>query len=137
MPIFKTLSLSLLLAAALYSPAAYAQVNPQTTKITETPPKSIVIKHPAANDPATFFATSNTFMFEVYKPGNMAKIIAEISKDPNVDVCKEGAVTGDYHQVSLVVKAMKDKMWYAALFKKAGLTMIKVNNNPVVEVDKM
>lgn len=133
----KSLAPLFIFVTFLLAPVVNGQINPQTTKITEPPIKCIVLKHPAANDAATFFATSTAISFEVYKPGNMKKILAELAKDPEVENAKAGTVTGDYHQVTLSVKTTKDKMWYVSLFKKAGLNNIKINNNPVVEVDKM
>ena len=141
MQILKTLSLTLLLASPALSIDATGQVNGKINAIAgdykEMPIKTIVIKHPAANDPATFFSTNTLFSFEVYKPGDMSKIIAAIKQDPDVLECGKGNVTGDYHQVNLSLKTTKDKAWFAALFKKAGLASIKINNNPIVEVAKM
>ena len=137
MQILKTLSLTVLLSLAAMPPGMYAQINSQTTKFTETPARTIIIKHPAANDPATYFAMTTVFTFEVYKPGNIDKIVSQMSKDPGVEMCKVGGVNNEYYQINLVVKSAKDKMWFAALFKKAGLFTIKINNNSPVDIDKM
>ncbi len=137
MEILRTLSLSVLLSVAAVNSNSYAQANPAAIKSAEMSAKTIIIKHPMANDPATFFATNTLITFEIYKPGDIAKAISVMSKDPNVADCKMGAVTGDYYQVNLTVKSLKDKMWYGTLFKKAGLNTIKINNNPIVEVGKM
>lgn len=141
MQILKTLSLSLLLAASVISSNAYGQPN-VATQLTQaqTPDKTLFIKHPGANDVATFFSTNKTFLFEIYKPGtkeDLEKIMNTFKKDSNVESCLEGKVTGDFYAIHVVVKAAKDKMWYASLFKKAGLNMIKINNNPIVDVEKM
>jgi hypothetical protein len=133
MKFFKTLCLSLLLSLTGLN-ATQAQTN---SKSAETPAKTICIKHPMANDVDRFFSNNSAIMFEVYKPGDMVNIMELLKKDSNVKECQAGTVTGDYHQLTLVVKVQKDKAYYAALFKKAGLTTIKINNNPIVAVDKM
>jgi len=137
MQILRTFTLSLLLSAAAINTHSYAQANPAAIKTATMPDKTIIIKHPMANDPATFFATNSLITFEIYKPGDIAKIIAALAKDPDVVDCRMGTVTGDYYQVNLTVKVSKNKMWYGALFKKAGLNTIKINNNPIVDVEKM
>lgn len=133
MKFLKTLCLSLLLSLMGLN-CAQAQTNSTPT---ETPAKTICIKHPMANDVDRFFSNNSAIMFEVYKPGDMVIIMELLKKDNNIKECQAGTVTGDYHQLTLVVKDQKDKAWYAALFKKAGLNTIKINNNPIVTVDKM
>ena len=136
----RTLPVSLLLAIVLISIPVYGKVHTPAMYYAETPARTIVIKHPAANDPATFFSSGTMFAFEVYKAGSadeVAMIIKAMSKDPNVESCTEGRLTGDYKAFMLTLKSAKDKAWFAALFKKAGLNTIKINNNPIVEVEKM
>lgn len=139
MQIFKTLSVSLMLAATLNIADSFAQQNPPPSEknIIDPPSNTIFIKNPAASQPATFFSTSIVLSFEIYKPTEISKIVSTLAKDPNVASCLPGKITGDFQQVSLTVKASKDKMWYAALFKKAGLATIKINNDPIVDIDKM
>jgi hypothetical protein len=118
----------------------YANLKPSFVYFSETPARTIFIKHPAAQNVDGFFSTTTALMFEIYKPGSsedMAKIISALKKDSNVEMCAEGAITGDYHMVNITLKSAKDKAWFAALFKKAGLNNIKINNNPIVEVGKM
>lgn len=135
MQILKTLTLTFFLSTAMFS-VSNAQVNPATV-ITETQPNTVVIKHPAANNPATYFSTSPMFNFEIYKPGDIQKIVAEMAKDPDVQMAKVGGVNGDYYMVNLGLKSIKDKTWFAAFFKKSGIKMVKINTNPPVEVEKL
>jgi|GEM_PF-987221 len=141
MQFLKTLSLSLLLAVAVNRTPVFAQVNGQVNataaKYSETPVKTVIVKNPMANDPATYFATGTVFSFEIFKPGDIAKITSAIKKQAGVESCTLGNVTGDYYQVNIVLKATKNKMWFSEVFKKAGLNTIKINNNPIVEVAKM
>jgi hypothetical protein len=140
MQILRTLSLSLLLTATAVNSNIYGQADATAAKYAQTPDKTVFIKHPAAEDVATFFSTNKTFLFEIFKPGtkeDLAKIIAVFKKDSNVESCTEGTVTSDYYAVHVIVKTAKDKMWYASLFKKAGINTIKINNHPIVEVEKM
>jgi len=141
MQLFKKISLSLLLSASVISSDFHGQVNGQVNATgigyPETPAKTVCIKHPAANNPATFFSTGTVFSFEIYKAGDVEKIVNSIKSDADVASCSKGIVTGDYQQIALVLKTTKDKKWFADLFKKAGLNTIKINNNPIVEVDKM
>jgi hypothetical protein len=36
-----------------------------------------------------------------------------------------------------VLKLNKNKAWFIKSFKKAGLKTIKINNNPIIEIDKI
>lgn len=140
MQILKTLSLSLLLSTVFVSGSLKSHVTSVAGIYSETPAKTICLKNPAAMNTTEFFSSTTTLMFEVYKAGStedMAKIIAAFKKDSNVQDCVEGTVTGDYAAITLVLKAKKDKTWFSGLFKKAGLNTIKINNGPVVAVDKM
>ncbi|MES2680962.1 MAG: hypothetical protein V4635_13805 [Bacteroidota bacterium] len=139
MKMFKILSLSALLTFAAVSTAS-ATSGSVSAFYNETPVKTVVIKHPMANDAAKFFSSSKIVNFEIYKPGSkeeFAKIIASLKKDAAVESVNEGTVNGDYHAVTIVLKSEKNKEWFAAEFKKAGLNTIKMNNNPIVEVEKL
>jgi len=139
MKIFKILSLSLALTAFMLHSASL-QAGTGKAIYSETPAKTIVFKHPLANDANTFFASGTVFNFEVYKAGSkeeVAKIVAALKSDAAVELVNEGTITGDYQAFTLVLKSAKTKAWFAAEFKKAGLNTIKLNNNPVVEVEKM
>jgi hypothetical protein len=140
MQTLKNLSLSLLLCTSVLGTRVYAKSNSMSVNYTETPAKTIIIKHPMASNTTAFFSTNTVFMFEIFKPGSKADltaIIKALSSDANVQACAEGPLTGDYQALTLTLKAAKDKAWFIALFKKAGLNTIKINNNPIVEVDKM
>lgn len=134
--------LSICFVISLFSASVSASVtNPlQNIFSSDLPEKTIVIKHPAAFNVDDFFATNKFLMFEIYKVGsteNLNKVIASFKKNPNVEACEIGPLTGDYQAISISMKSTKDKQWFAELFKKAGLNSIKINNNPVVKVDKM
>jgi hypothetical protein len=139
MKTLKTLYVSLFLAYAGTSTGWSA--NPMfTVRLNETPVKTVVIRHPMADDASKFFSASTVVHFEVYKPGTQqekAAIIAALQKDAVVETVSEGPVVGDYHSITLVLKSVKDKAWFVAAFKKAGLNTIKMNNNPIVNVDKL
>jgi hypothetical protein len=102
-----------------------------------TPNKTIVIKHPGANDVNAFFSSNTVLSFEVYKPGELTPLINALKKDGNVENCTAGTLTGDYQQFTVSLKSAKDKAWFVALFQKAGLGHIKINNKPVTEVGKI
>ncbi|MCC6371163.1 MAG: hypothetical protein IT236_09175, partial [Bacteroidia bacterium] len=104
------------------------------------PAKTIVIKHPAANDTKTFFAGSQVYNFEIYKVGtaeDVNKIISSFLNNKDVATCTAGTVTGDFTAITLTLKSNKDKAWFAAQFKKAGLNTIKINQGEVTPVDKL
>ncbi len=106
----------------------------------ETPAKTICIKSPAADNTNGFFSSTTTLFFEVYKAGNkeeIAAIVKTLSKNSNVRSCSEGLLTGDYQAFTIDLKSTMDKAAFVKLFKSAGLNTIKINNNPVVAVDKM
>lgn len=141
MQLLKTISLSLILAATALCSDTYAQVNGQVNataaSFQETPANTIIIKSPAANDPATFFSTSTIYTIYIYKPGDLSKIVSSFSKNAAVESCTKVTANSDYHELSLTLKATKDKMWFISLFKAAGLNKIKINNNPITELEKM
>ena len=140
MKLVKILSISLLFGATLLNSSVQAKTKPGISIFSETPAKTIIIKHPAAENIDGFFSTTTVLMFEIYKAGSkedLAKIIAALKKNADVESCVEGPLTGDYQAMTLTIKSMKNKQWYADLFKKAGLKNIKINNNAIVEVGKM
>ncbi|MEO6303237.1 MAG: hypothetical protein ABIP51_08690, partial [Bacteroidia bacterium] len=102
--------------------------------------KTVCIKNPAAADAGKFFSEVTVVSFEIYKAGSqdeVAKIAASLKKDAAVESVTEGKATGDYQSMTLVLKSAKNKAWFASEFKKAGLNTVRINNNPIVEVDKM
>lgn len=140
MKIFKTLSLSLMLTGALVSSTVYGKVNSMTVNYAETPAKTVVLKHPAAANTTNYFAAATLITFEVYKVGSTADIenvIQAFQKEAGVESITAGNVTGDYQAFSLSLKTAKNKAWFVATLKKAGLTSIKVNNNAIVSVDQL
>ena len=140
MRFLKTLSLTLVLSTAVLNSMAINGAYALAINYLETPAKTICIKNPAASNPTTFFSTTTVLMFEVYKPGSkeeMDKIVSSLKKDSNVQSCDEGATTGDYHAITLVLKSAKDKAWFVSLFKKAGLNTVKINNNPIIDTEKL
>ncbi len=140
MKLVKILSISLFIGAATMHSSLEAKTNPVISVYSEIPAKTIIIKHPAATNIDGFFSTTTVMMFEIYKAGStedLAKIVAAFKKNADVESCVEGTLTGDYQAMTLTIKSMKSKQWYAELFKKAGLKTIKINNNPIVEVGKM
>ena len=140
MKLSKLLSIALLIGTPVLISNVQAKNGPAVSIYSETPAKTVIIKHPAANNIEGFFSTTTNLMFEVYKAGtkeDLAKIIAAIKKNSNVQDCVEGPLNGDYQAITLTLKEMKNKQWYAELFLKAGLNTIKINNNPIVEVGKM
>jgi hypothetical protein len=140
MKIFKTLSVSFLLAGALVSTSVVGKVNSVVVNYSETPAKTAVIKHPAASNINKYFSEATLFHFEVYKIGSQQDInmvITAFTKDSNVESCTAGVVTGDYQAFDVSVKSAKDKAWFVAKLKKAGVNTIKINNNPVVDIERL
>jgi hypothetical protein len=137
MKIIKTLLISCMLAGAVTTVSA---VNPITVNYNQYPAKTICIKNPQAANANQFFSSSTVLMFEVYKAGSaddLAKILKVLNSDPNVESVSEGPLTGDFQALTISLKSAKNKAWFVALFKKAGLNTIKINNNPVTEIDKI
>ena len=138
MKILKTLSVSFLLGATTVSSAAIDKTNVITVNFSDIPAKTVCIKNPAAADVNKFFSEATTLTFEVYKAGSKAeveKIISSFKKDSNVESAVEGKSTGDFQAITITLKSAKDKAWFATEFKKAGLTTVRINNNPIVEVE--
>ncbi|MCE3229141.1 MAG: hypothetical protein K0S32_3692 [Bacteroidetes bacterium] len=131
---------SLLVACLITVTGTTVSVAKTSIVYNETPAKTICIKNPAAADVNKFFSTSTVMFFEVYKPGSkedFMKILKSFKDDKNVESVSEGNVAGDYHGMTIVLKSAKDKAWFINQFKKAGLGHIKINNNPIVEIEKM
>ncbi|MCW3077304.1 MAG: hypothetical protein JWO32_1913 [Bacteroidetes bacterium] len=132
---------SLIVAGMLVTAGANASETAVAEIIfSETPAKTVCIKHPEAADANKYFSTSTVVMFEVYKAGThgeVAKMIKSLKSDSNVQSVSEGALTGDYQAITLTLKSAKDKSWFISEFKKAGLSHIKINNNPIVEIEKL
>jgi hypothetical protein len=140
MKILKTLSISFLLGAAMINSTASANTNIVAVNFSEIPAKTIFIKNPAAANLNEFFSEVTVLSFEVYKAGSaadVAKIIASFKKSSNIESVTEGKLNGDYQSITLTLKSAKDKAWFSSEFKKAGLNNIRVNNNPIVEVEKL
>lgn len=140
MKILKALSVSFLLGATMLNSTAFAKNTAISVNFSEIPAKTVCIKHPAASDANSFFSQATVVSFEVYKAGSaadVANIITALKKDAAVESVTEGKVTGDYQQITLTLKSAKNKAWFASEFKKAGLNTVRINNNPIVEVDKM
>jgi hypothetical protein len=140
MKLFKILSLSLVLSTTLLSatPPHFLQL---LVAYNEIPARTIILKHPMAADANKYFASGTFFHFEVYKPGSsddVAKILAALKSDPAVESVSLGALTGgDYQAITLTLKTAQNKAWFISEFKKAGLNTIRINNNPVVAIEKI
>jgi hypothetical protein len=136
MKLAKTFALSLFILAmgvAVANPAS----NKAVVKFVDVPVKTVVIKHPEAADANKYFSTATTITFWVYKAGSADEIAQKLKKHSDVASCGAGKLTGDYQEMTVTLKAAKDKAFWASLFKSAGLGHIKINNNEIVEMDKM
>ena len=140
MQILKTLSISFLLSLAMISSPVVGKNNTSSIILADIPVKTVCIKNPAAADANKFFSEVTVLSFEVYKAGSkdeVAKIINVLKKDAAVESVTEGTLNGDYQSITITLKSAKNKTWFATQFKKAGLNTVRINNNPIIEVDKM
>lgn len=140
MKILKSLSISFLLGVAVLNSTAFANNNSISVNFSDIPVKTVCIKNAAAADVNKFFSQTTMLFFEVYKAGSkeeVAKIIASLKSDAAVESVTEGKLTGDYQSITITLKSAKNKAWFASEFKKAGLNTVRINNNPIVEVEKM
>jgi hypothetical protein len=140
MKILKALSVSFLLGATMLNSTAFGKNTGVSVNFSEIPAKTVCIKNAAAANVDNFFSQVTFLSFEVYKPGSadeVAKIVSNLKKDAAVESVTEGKLTGDYQQITITLKSAKNKTWFASEFKKAGLNTVRINNNPIVEVDKM
>jgi len=140
MKILKALSVSFLLGATMLNSKAFAKNTPVSVNFSEIPAKTVCIKHPAAADANSFFSQATVVSFEVYKVGSkdeLATIVSSLKKANGIESVSEGKLNGDYQAITITLKSAKNKAWFASEFKKAGLNTVRINNNPIVEVDKM
>jgi hypothetical protein len=64
--------------------------------------------------------------------------VTALKSDPAVESVNVGALTGgSYQAITITLKIAQNKAWFINEFKRAGLNTIKINNNPVVEVEKI
>jgi hypothetical protein len=139
MKLAKTFALSLLILGMGVAVAAPVS-NKAVIKFADIPVKTVVIKNPEAADANKYFSTATTVTFWVYKAGSADdanKIAQHLKKNSDVANCGAGKLTGDYQEMTVTLKTAKDKAFWASLFKSAGLGHIKINNNEIVEMDKM
>ena len=137
MKTLRTFSLALLFLSTAFTNATNLQA---TLVLEDIPAKTIVLKHPAAANIDSYFSGATLVSFEVYKSGSkedLAKIVNSLKTNKNIASCSEGAVNGDFQQITITLKSAQNKAWFVAMFKTAGLNTIRVNNNPIVEVDKL
>mgnify|MGYP001020488472 FL=1 len=106
----------------------------------DIPAKTIFIKNPSYTDSKSFFAGIKTLQFEIFKAGSQEevnKLLTKFNHNADVESCTAGKLYGDYQSIVLTLKTNKDRAWFVSAFKKAGLYLIKINNNAPVEVDEM
>ena len=98
MKIIKTLTFTLLFAAAVVNSSIYGNNRSLVLKIDDTPSKTICIKNPAASNTTEFFSKTTQFSFEIFKAGSkddVLKIIKPISKVESIEVIKDETVKGE------------------------------------------
>lgn len=137
----KTLALiaSFLLATA-FIPSPGSKHPATHTLLAIIPERTVIIKHPGAEDTDKFFSGSLTFTFEVYKAGSkeqVAEIVETFQQEEAVQSLVAGKKTGDYQAFQLTLKTARIKPWFTEAFQKARLHTILINNHPVVNVDNM
>lgn len=140
MRILRNLMLAALTVVSAPQLSATTGSYPNNKTFSETPERTVIIKHPAANNLSTFFSSTTTLFFEVYKPGtkeDIATIIKTLSKNTYVKSCTEALLTGDYQGFTLELKSPMDKVAFGKLLKSAGLNTVKINANPIVASDKL
>lgn len=139
MKLIRSISFSLFMFTT--ASLALASGSAETTiVINETPAKTVVIKAPAASDVNAFFSSTKVLSFEVYKAGSaeeLNSIVNKIQSVAGVETVAKGRITGDYSNINVILKTTKDKAFWINLFKAAGLGHIKINNNAVVEIEKI
>jgi hypothetical protein len=138
--ILRSLSvLVILLGTASGSAALNGLSHAQVILTDDMPLKTVVIKDPAAEDQTKFFSMVTTLRFWIYKAGSSGDIDAIMKNLKNysdVQSCTEGGVSGDYKEITVVVKSKHDKAWFTEMFRKAGLSSLKINNGPVTALAK-
>jgi hypothetical protein len=135
MKLFKTLTF----AAAIFSVFSIS-ANPVSKAVIyqQTPDRTVTIK--SASTDANVIFSAGMIGFEVYKAGSAQEVNALLKKlkeNKEVSEAVAGKVTGDYTQITVSLKSVKDKAFWAGLLKSAGLNNIKINKNPVTEIDKI
>ncbi len=102
------------------------------------PPKTIVIKHPAASDVNRYFAEVTVLRIEIYKVGtkvDLDKILTDLRKDKAVESIELGSLNGDFQAINISLKQGQGKKWFVSWLKSAGFSDIKINNEPVTKLE--
>lgn len=139
MKILRIVALGLFVLSVSVSPAINV-ARTSLVKYSETPAKTVFIKHPDAADANSFFSKNTSLMFYVFKAGSadeVNKMIETIKKNKNVLNAGAGKVTGDYQEITVNLKSAKDKAFWVDLFKSAGLNHIKINNGDVRDINQL
>lgn len=137
MKLIKTFAFALFLLSTSFN---YATNFPQMVISTDIPAKTIILKYPAAANINQYFASATMVTFEVYKAGtkaDLAQIITSLKSNKVIASCSEGILTGDYQAITITLTVAQNKAWFISLFKAAGLNTIKVNADPIIEVEKL
>lgn len=104
------------------------------------PPKTVVLKHPAAGQLNSFFAQTTVFTLYLYQYGtqqDLQALLLKLKKDKAVNSCVLGTLTGDYQALEVSLKQAQSKSWFVLWLKNAGLNSLKINNDPVKLLDQI
>jgi len=127
----------LVFAAVSYE---FSSVRSAILQSTVMPPKTIILKHPGAEDLNVFFAQTTVFTIYVYQCGtaqDLQSIVGKLSKDKVVSSCVPASANGDYQAINVNLKQTQNKTWFVSWLKSAGLKTMKVNNGTLISLDQL
>lgn len=126
------------LTIALFFIGAISSVNAKV--LTEIPVKTAVIKAAGAENTDLFFSTTKVVAIHVFKAGtteDLNALVAKLKESGSVEQVILGKTTGDYTNINITLKEIKNKSFWIELFKSAGMDHVKINNKEAIETGKL
>jgi exopolysaccharide biosynthesis protein len=126
------------LTIALFFIGAISSVNAKV--LTEIPVKTAVIKAAGAENADLFFSTTKVVAIHVFKAGtteDLNTLVTKLKENSSVEQVILGKTTGDYTNINITLKEVKNKSFWMELFKSAGMDHVKINNKEAVETGKL
>ncbi len=108
--------------------------------LNEIPAKTAVIKAVGAENTDAFFSTTKAVAIHLFKAGTTEDLnatIAKLKENKSVEQVILGKTTGDYTNINITLKEVKNKAFWIELFKSAGMDHVKINNKEAVETGNL
>lgn len=99
-----------------------------------------MIKAAGAENADLFFLMTKVVAIHVLKAGtteDLNTLVMKLKENSSVEQVILGKTTGDYTNINITLKEIKNKSFWMELFKSAGVDHVKINNKEAVETGKL